>query len=268
MQVHLYAQCWNDEFTLPFFFRHYDQLVDQYVIYDDGSTDKTLEILSSHPRVRIRQFVRSDADSFVLSEQSLSNECWKESRGTADWVIVTDIDEHLYHRDLSNYLRSMSRTGVTCIPALGFQMISEEAPAPGVTLSDTYTRGAPWAKMMKASIFNPAAIEEIFFTTGRHQANPIGNVRVPDEDELLLLHYKYLGFARTHLRHLELARGLGSKDILNRYGHKYSWTEEEFRQDWENVLLTAVDVALVRDNPSRAYPLVRWWDRYRQNLAT
>ena len=51
MIVHLYAQCWNDEWILPFFFRHYDGLVERYVIYDDGSTDGTLALLRAHPKV-------------------------------------------------------------------------------------------------------------------------------------------------------------------------------------------------------------------------
>ena len=87
MVVHLFAQCWNDEQTLPFFFRHYDGLVDRYVIYDDGSTDNTWAILQSHPKVDARRFVRSVPDSFALSEQALSNDCWKASAGEADWVM-------------------------------------------------------------------------------------------------------------------------------------------------------------------------------------
>ena len=35
MRVHLYSICWNDARILPYFFRHYDSLVDRYVIYDD-----------------------------------------------------------------------------------------------------------------------------------------------------------------------------------------------------------------------------------------
>src|SRR5690348_230198 len=126
MRVHLYAQCWNEEFMLPFFFRHYDGFVDRYVIYDDGSTDQTLSILAKHPRVEVRRFVRAYAESFALSEQALSNECWKESLGEADWVIVTDIDEHLYHPAMWQYLEQASAAGLTLIPALGFQMITND----------------------------------------------------------------------------------------------------------------------------------------------
>src|ERR1700674_4922379 len=104
MTIHLYAQCWNDCWTLPFFFRHYDSWVDRYFFYDDNSTDGTLAILRAHDRVQVSRFKRSFPDSFVLSEQMFSNQCWKQSRDVADWVIVTDVDEHLYHPQGAEYL--------------------------------------------------------------------------------------------------------------------------------------------------------------------
>ena len=115
---------------LPFFFRHYDPIVDEYFIYDDGSTDSSLSMLQSHPRVNVRRFERSAADSFVLSEQSFSNECWKESREHADWVIVTDMDEHLFHPEGREYFARSRREGVTMIPALGFQSPSANMLSP------------------------------------------------------------------------------------------------------------------------------------------
>lgn len=201
MIVHLYAQCWNDAWMLPFFFRHYDGLVDRYFMYDDGSRDETLSLLESHPKVERRRFVRHVAASFVLSEQSFSDQCWKLSKGLADWVIVTDIDEHLCHSGERAYLSSCKAAGVTAIPALGFQMISDREPMSGQSLARDYRMGTAWEPMMKLSVFNPDAISEINFDPGRHRANPTGQVRFPDADELLLLHYKYMGFERTHRRH-------------------------------------------------------------------
>lgn len=267
MHVHLYAQCLDDERMLPYFFRNYDGLVDRYVIFDDGSTDRSLSILHDHPRVEVRSFDRSVAESFVLSEQALSNECWKESRGQADWVIVTDIDEHLHHRHFREYLSSMLAQGVTLIPALGFQMISESIPAPEDNLSETITRGAPWEKMMKASIFDPDGIAEIAFTHGRHKAEPTGIVRVPDTDEMLLLHYKYVSLEQTHARHQQLNRGLRSVDVQNGWGHKYSWSLDQLRADWEAIAAASVDVASMRDSISDGYPFDRWWEKYRMGTS-
>lgn len=260
--IHLYAQCWNDAWMLPFFFRHYDGLVDRYILYDDGSTDGSLDILRAHPRVELRRFPRSESRSFVLSEQALSNDCWKESRGQADWVIVTDIDEHLVHPRWHDYMAEQHRLGTSLIPALGFQMINDIRPRQDEQLFPCYPMGAPWTKMMKPSIFDPSAIAEINFLTGRHSAAPEGRIQLPEQDEMLLLHYKYLSFADTHRRHGELRAGLGPSDIDTGWGHKYSWSEDDLRSDWEAVRAKAVDVRGIVADPA-SNPLRKWWSKYR-----
>lgn len=265
MIVHLYAQMWNEEWMLPFFFRHYDPIVDRYFLFDDGSTDGGLEIARRHPKVELAPFPRSASESFVLSEQQFSNECWKASRGVADWVIVTDLDEHLFHPYGRGYLRRCTAAAVTMVPALGFQMISERMPDQGATLAYSCTRGAPWVQMMKVSIFNPDAICEIDYGEGRHIARPVGRIQLPDVDETLLLHYKYIGYERTKRRHLELRERLGATDLERGWAHKYSWTEDEFRKDWENVSRDATFTMGDMKSVVSECPLPRWWDKYRSH---
>lgn len=267
MRIHLYAQCWNDEWMLPYFFRHYDGLVDRYFIFDDGSTDASLALLRAHPKVVVERFERKVADSFVLSELAFSNEAWKASRGQADWVIMTDLDEHLCHPDLHAYLARLESESVTVVPALGYQMISEVLPGAGDRLCDTITRGAPWVQMMKPSLFNPDAIREISYTPGRHKADPAGDVRVPATDELLLLHYKYIGLQRTHARHQLLRTGLREGDARNGWAHKYRWSFAQLQDDWKEVAAQAVDTRSVRSDPGAHYPLPRWWEKYRAGAA-
>jgi hypothetical protein len=262
--VHVYAQCWNEAERLPFFFRHYDRLVDRYFIYDDCSDDGSSELLRSHPKVEARRFKRTDPDSFVRSEQAFSNACWKESRGIADWVIVTDVDEFLVHDAMSRYLEACTEAGVTLIPSLGFQMISETEPGSDEDLARSRRFGAPWVQMMKPSLFAPDAITEIDFLPGRHSAEPQGRVVVPLHDEVVLLHYKYLGFQRAFTRHRALAEKLGPADRANGWGHKYSWSLEQLREDWDAVARDGVDWAQAMTDPDWEYPIKPWWDSYRR----
>ncbi len=260
--VHLYSICWNEERMLLFFFRHYDPLVERYVIFDDGSTDATLSLLESHPRVEIRRLPRLEVDSYVLAAKNAHDHAWKESRGTADWVITTAVDELLYTPRMADYLAECTRKGVTAIPALGFQMISENLPPRDRSVLETVRRGSPFADMNKLSVFDPDAIMETNQAVGRHTAEPVGVVKYPKRDRLLLLHYKYLSFEHTLKRQQELASKLGAVDRQNHWGSQYDWTRERLKSDWETIQEHAVKDVLSRwyvADRRHSKLAERWW---------
>jgi glycosyltransferase involved in cell wall biosynthesis len=254
-RIHLYALSWNDALQLPFFFRHYDQWVQRYVIYDDGSDDETLSILSAHPRVEIRRFVRTRSDSFVLSELSFYENCWKESRGAADWVFLVDVDEHLDHHDLVGYLSWCQSEGVTAVPALGFEMVTEAFPSAAERLADTQRRGAPSLDMCKLSIFAPDAIAALQQTPGGHRSRPLGAI-LPPRDDVRLLHYKYLGLEYVTSRHQTLKDRLCATDRKAGWGHQWTLAPDEQQKEFDRNLAVSVDVGATT---VEAFPEPPWW---------
>ncbi|MEJ0016213.1 MAG: glycosyltransferase family 2 protein [Acetobacteraceae bacterium] len=256
-KIWLYTMSWNEERMLPFFFRHYDPWVDRYFVYDDGSTDRTLELFAAHPRVEVRRFGRVVHDSFVGSATWLQNLMWQDARGHADWVVVTAIDEHLHHADIAGYLARCRRAGVTAVPALGFQMLADRFPDPADWLAGTHRLGAPFALMNKLSLFDPDRIEATGYALGRHTAEPTGEVVYPEADELLNLHYKYLGLDYVRDRHRLLLSGLGEQDRAAGLGEHYDRSGEALREEWRGFAAAAIDY---RD-PRVGFTthLERWW---------
>jgi hypothetical protein len=146
-------------------------------------------------------------------------------------------------------------------------MIGDRFPENGETLWSSHTVGAPWAQMMKLSIFNPDRLAEVHFSLGRHTADPVGETVVPPIDEVLLFHYKYLGFEQTHLRHQQLRAGLGERDLRDGWGHKYCWSTEELAADWRDTAALAFDTRNTWADAAAHFPIRPWWDKYRERAA-
>ena len=105
--IHYYSVCWNEEKMLPFMFQHYDSIVSQYFIHDNESTDSSQQIIKNHPKTNLVPFATDGFNDEIQND--IKNQCWKASRGKADYVIVCDIDEFLYAKNfevLLNQLRS------------------------------------------------------------------------------------------------------------------------------------------------------------------
>lgn len=263
MIVDLYFACWNNADLLPFFFRHYDRYVRRYVALDDGSTDGSLDILKAHPKVLVGSMARAgDGEAHSTVALPLAETVWREHSMDADWVIMCDADEHLYHPDLMKYLEVCKAHGITIIPALGFQMLSDYFPKSGM-LIDQVVRGAPFAKMSKLNLFDPNAIASLNYTAGRHRAAPTGRVIAPDRDEVLNLHFKYLDFERVMERHAASATRLTVKDLEMRWGHRWRFSREELLADWATFEQCALDV-LSLSHPWESHGKPVWWDRYRR----
>lgn len=243
---------------LDFFFRHYDGLVSRYFLYDDGSDDGTLEYLARRPDVEVLPKVTRNPESYILESHSVYEEGWKRSRGEADWVILVDLDEHIHHPDLRAYLEQQMAAGVTAIPALGFQMISREFPPADARLIDTLHHGAPWRQMSKLAIIRPDQIQETCFSVGRHTAAPLGNLRYPDRDELLLAHYKYLGLEQTARRHATALARRRSLDRAKNWGHRYAFNAAELATDFADFESRAMDLRRLVD-PHEEHREPRWW---------
>jgi hypothetical protein len=260
MRIDLYARCWNEADMLPFFFSHYDKLVQRYIIYDHASTDNSHEILRLNPKVELRAMPRySDPESRLGSSIALEETCWTESRGIADWVIVTDVDEHLYHPDLYHYLAQCRAQGVTIIPALGYQMLSEQFPKQKTLLCQSLTRGACDAVYSKLNIFSPNEIDAVNFRPGRHSAAPTGRVVLPARDELLLLHYRYLEFERVRKRYAQLLTRQRRTDFAMGWGFHYSWSSEQLRETWKLIGSRLVDISQPDLRPWETHEGPRWW---------
>lgn len=243
MRIDLYTIAWNEMAMLPYFLDHYLPWVDRMVVFDDGSDDGTREALAAHPPIEVRPFPDKQG-SFVLAALGIWQHAWKESRGRADWVIVTNVDEYICHADgMRPYLARCRDAGVTVIHPRGYEMIGERLPPAGTSLPDALRRGVPMFGHDKRQVFVPDAIEDMGYMPGRHLARPTGRVVVAHPVETRLLHYKYVdvdGYLAP--RQAALAARMLEGDRRNGFGWQYAWPDEQRRAAYDWLDLHATDV--------------------------
>ena len=214
--IHVYAVCKNEIEFLPFITSYYKNIADKIIIYDNQSVDGSKEYIASHPLCTLKEYntkneLRDDIHMFI------KNSVWKDSIGVADWVIVADLDELIYHKSLIKELQLYKKLGVTIPTVEGFNMISKTYPVKGESIIKQVKYGAYSRQYSKNIIFDPNKITEINFTAGGHSIEPVGDVKFGGY--LKLLHYKYLGTDdRMLTRWNEVGKTLSNINIKNNWG--------------------------------------------------
>lgn len=233
--VHLYTICWNEEKIIPYFINHYKDFVDKFFIYDNESTDSTIELLSKYDNVEIKTYESGNQirDDIYLK---IKNNEWKKSKGVADFVIVCDMDEFLYHENMIEYLIDMKKNNYTLSKVLGFEMITEKFNFNyDYKLTELLKEGIYTHWFNKLCIFNPNKIDEINYSPGCHGAKPIGDVSFT-ESELKLLHYKNLGLEYALDKLIKYKNRISELNKKMKWGSQYNADIEDAKKFFYKML--------------------------------
>lgn len=192
----LYCIFSNEAALLPFFLRHYAPQVDRMILFDNGSTDNSQEIINAYqsPYASIEVFHYPAERAIIDSLQTVqfAEERYKRARGLADFVIWVDLDEFLWSGPISlrEALRGYKQQKIRAIKAMGYQMLSNSFPTGDAPLTDQVRYGIRDSEYDKVCIFDPML--NLNWRPGRHSCNIAENVTAY-QTAIKLLHYRYLG---------------------------------------------------------------------------
>lgn len=236
-RFHVYALNWNEERLLPAFFKHYEQ-ADKIFILDNYSTDKSHDIIRAHGG----EIILFDSNNTLLDAENSrqKNKVWKSSRGSADFVVVQDLDEFLYFPEYPNDLRAgltaLAKKGVTVIKTRGCQMFCTDEEFDryskyqgGQSIASLLFGGTihhPIGDYDKCIAFDPNKIIESNYNAGAHVMSPIGDVLI-DTRSTLLLHYKFIGLSYLCKRYAEIRDRMSTENIVRHWGRQYMKSDKE-----------------------------------------
>lgn len=226
MTIETYLITWNRSDTIHLTVNHYLKL-GRVIVFDNFSDDKTREICEA-----LGAEVRLFGQAGVLSDQAyldVKNHAWKGSN--ADYVIVCDDDEILYHEDLNFLLKQERLWGTTIFRTQGYQMFSEDVPRGNWLEINTGYKDNNYSKSI---IFDPSKIE-INYVYGCHEARPKGTIK-ESKEVLNVLHYNKIGGIQRLLDRHHLYEPRRQKSAINmkwNLGHAYAESDELKRKQWK-----------------------------------
>ena len=232
MTIDVFSMLYNEERIIRHMIEYYQFAHITFI--DSYSTDRSLSICSEYKNVTIKEIDTGNKLN-DKTHREIKNNCWKESK--ADWVIVIDTDEFIYHPQLLDKLQELKENNYTIIKPIGYMMVSEFLPAGNIIDNCRYGYFEGW--FSKPCIFNPQKITEINFKEGGHQAYPRGDVNVYGEkpdiinlkepglntNDIKLLHYHYVDW-RSLLNKQPEKRNRSVENIKNGYGDHWGWSDE------------------------------------------
>lgn len=191
MIIHAHILAYNEEKILPFTLDYYSQFCEKIYIYDNMSTDSSDDIYKKYDKVNVIKWDSQNSFNDNYNKDIKTNSYRNYSRD-ADWVIICDCDEILYHPNLINMLKYYKKIGVDIPEIDGRDMVSEYFPKyDGRLITELVQIGSKtYQAMCKNIVINPK--KDVFFGFGAHQSFCSDCVRSNDR-ELKLLHYKFLG---------------------------------------------------------------------------
>lgn len=260
MKIDVHITCWNEEIILPFALEHYSSFCDRIFIHDNMSTDMSPFICMNFPKVIVK-FWESREEKGKFNDNEARHVKYeahrKYSRGNADWVILADCDEFIYHPHLREILKTYKEEGITYPITQGYQMISNKMPCyePSSKITDIiktgvkddpfpvdkiYTEQKSWG-YSKPIIFNPAL--DVYLSLGSHfirgDKSNTSEFVFSEKADIKLLHYKFLSEDYVVNRHHQLGKRLSDYNIKNGYGLGWLEKETQLRESYKNYLSIA-----------------------------
>lgn len=197
--IHVYTVVRDEEYHLPYFLAHYTSFASRIFIIDDGSTDRTRAIagaftpVSSSCTITLLDYPYRSG----LNESHIA--CHYEdlsatySRGTADWMMFPDVDEHIQFAPSSRQAALhdiLSAANILHCPVVACRGVFMALPSSDLTPADPTS--------VRTGYFEPRYDKPIIINTtvhftigpGRHTVKTSGPTFTQGP---LLFHYCYLG---------------------------------------------------------------------------
>ncbi len=237
MHIDLVTTVRDEADLLPHFLGYYGSICDRLFVMDDGSTDGSCELVHECPNAILLPFPSTHGFDEIAINTAYRKVIREHSRGVADWVLVPDVDEFIWHPYGLRPMLASEPPGLLKAWR-GFHMIHHTFPAE--SLLRTVRRGFDAGRMWKKPIITSPDLD-VRWGKGRHWASGTTRRLAP----YTILHYRFLGWdwcTKRTIRNLTRASKSSDKSRIMTVGDNLEHTiagnldllADRFVEGWAN----------------------------------
>lgn len=189
-KLHVYTMTHNEEYMIKYFLRYYETIADKIFVIDDMSTDKTIDIIKTCPKATILPYPYPSGLDAIDKNNCLENVYKEHSRGKAEWVMILDSDEFVYHPNLRDLLDVQRAKGTRALVTCGLFLASKEIPNTDKQLFEAMPYS--WRKKTwdKEIVFDPEL--DVKFVLGCHPPTKFSDGVKAKYAKLMMYHCCFL----------------------------------------------------------------------------
>ena len=214
---------------------------DKLIVYDNQSSDNTVELLKKYNFVEVRT-LNTGGEKSNQKITDIKNSVWKEFKDEENaWMFVSDFDEVIYYDgDLKEYLEEKSEEGYNYLNQDMIETVCEHFPNKERYVHEDCDGGYFWGNTneggCKMTLFKLDTFSKINYIAGAHR------VTVTLNSNKVLKSLNDLEIKSFHLKNIDFEYCLSRKNLANKrrgrddrrrgYGKQYEINDADFKKRW------------------------------------
>lgn len=243
--------CFNEIDILPFVSQYWERIGCDVVVYDNGSTDGSIQYLLELPYVTLKHF-DSEGQNDVI-QKTVKEQAYLELKDKYDIIIISDMDEVFYFNDFKAISEAFVSGGYNILMTPIISLCEDSKP-PYMRDKLLHQQCHKFYKQKmnhmngfegysKLSIFNTKTTDRVSMSVGQHYVQTSPGMRIMLSDKDFCLHVdKGLGEDFFVQKRQKMGANLSKINIRGGMCLEYLKKEEELRKEYREKQKKSFDI--------------------------